>query len=105
MVLCCSDGKIALHRTRLQKFTVLLDILEDGPDLNQLTDPYPSLTLVLPHMKLEVIHALSKLIYCGDSGNLTQEVMGEIITIIRPEYGGNQNGSKESNEIISEKRK
>ena len=99
VVLCCSDGKIALHRTRLQKFTVLLDMLEDGQDLNQLTDPYGSLTLVLPHLKLEVIHALSKLIYCGDSGNLTQEVMSEIITIIRPEYGGNQNGPKEGETI------
>ena len=57
-------------------------------DLSECTDPWGNLTIVLPHLETGVLHALCRLIYCGDSGGLTCDGMNDILGIIRPEYGG-----------------
>ena len=96
--LCCSDGKVNMHRHQLKKFTVLLD-LEDIEKLPEyLTDPWGHLTLILPNLKIEVLLALGRLIYCGDSGNLSHEAMQEIVRIIRPEFGGCQDKMNDIND-------
>ena len=94
IILCCSDGKIALHQARIDKFTVLLDSLKSELCLEELADPWGNLVLVLPHLKMEVVHALGRLIYCGDSGDLKKEIMQELMDIIRPEFGGNKRVQK-----------
>ena len=97
--LCCKDGRVAVHSTTLRKFTVLLDMLDDATDY---TDPWGTLTLVLPDLNTGVVHALCQLMYCGDSGSMTGEEMNDIMNIIRPEFGGSSLGCSsvdESNDV------
>ena len=93
VTLCCSNGKVAMHRTHLKKFTILLDIVDDIT-WAECVNPWGAITLILPQHTTEVLQALGRLIYCGDSGNLTGDVMQEIVKIIRPEFGGDQGGPK-----------
>ena len=54
----------------------------------ELTDPWGTVTIVLPHLRMESIQALSRLLYCGNSGNLSNVIMEEILNYVRPEFGG-----------------
>ena len=85
--LCLSDGQITLHRSRLVKFTTLLDFANDK-ELRDYADPWGCLTLILPHFNIKAALALGRLMYCGDSGNVTSCVMQEVNSVIRPEFGG-----------------
>ena len=57
-------------------------------NMPELTDPWGTVTIVLPHLRMESIQALSRLLYCGNSGNLSNVVMEEILSYVRPEFGG-----------------
>ena len=81
--LCLSDGKISLHRSKLIKFTTLLDFSYE--DLNNAMDPWGVVTLILPNFRMESALALGRLIYCGDSGYVTNRVKKEISSVLRPE--------------------
>ena len=87
--LCLGDGKILLHRLQLVKFTTMLDFAKDK--LQDYVDPWGILTLVMPHFKMETLQALGRLMYCGDSGYMSEGVMQDIKGILRPEYGGKSN--------------
>ena len=82
--LCLSDGKISLHRSKLMKFTTLLDFSYE--DLNNAMDPWGIVTLILPNFKMESAKALGRLIYCGDSGFLNNKVKKEISSVLRPKF-------------------
>ena len=58
------------------------------------TDPWGTVTIVVPHLKMESIHALSRLLYCGNSGNLSNVIMEEILNYVRPEFGGFKQNQK-----------
>ena len=82
--LCLSGGKILLHSLQIVKFTTILDFAKDK--LQDYVDPWGILTLVMPHFKMETLEALGRLMYCGDSGNVSEEVMQDINGILKPEY-------------------
>ena len=89
VILSCKGGKVFVHKKILAKFTVLLDLIK-GSGLAECSDPFGVLTIVLPDLDFTVLQALCRLIFIGDSGNLTSEGMSDIVGIIRPEYGGSQ---------------
>ena len=111
--LCLSDGQIKLHSSRLVKFTTLLDFVYDK-ELHDYADPWGCLTLILPHFNIKAALALGRLMYCGDSGNVTSCVMQEVNSVIRPEFGGvssvkppqhSKVNDKESKKVPSENQK
>ena len=84
---CEGGGKMFFHQDRLRKFTNILDFAHTDK-LHELADPWGNLTIIMPWVKLDVLQALGQLIYLGNSGNLTDEIMQEILLFIRPEFGG-----------------
>ena len=84
--LCLSGGKILLHSLQIVKFTTILDFAKDK--LQDYVDPWGILTLVMPHFKMETLEALGRLMYCGDTGYMSEGMMQDIKGILRPEYGG-----------------
>ena len=63
-------------------------------NMPEVTDPWGTVTIVVPHLKMESIHALSRLLYCGNSGNLSNVIMEEILNYVRPEFGGFKHNQK-----------
>ena len=63
----------------------------------EVTDPWGTVTIVVPHLKMESIQALSRLLYCGNSGNLSNVIMEEILNYVRPEFGGFKQNQKPMN--------
>ena len=66
------DGKMFFHQDKLLKFTNILDFANEDK-LLELADPWGTLTIVMPWVKMEVFQALGRLVYMGDSGNLSDE--------------------------------
>ena len=75
---CEGGGKMFFHQDRLRKFTNILDFAHTDK-LHELADPWGNLTIIMPWVKLDVLRALGQLIYLGNSGNLTDEIMQDIL--------------------------
>ena len=83
----CSDGKISLHQVALRKFTNILDFATSD-EVHQLKDPWGTLTLVVPHLKMEVLTTLGEFIYRGETGKVSNAALQNVLAFIRPEFGG-----------------
>ena len=68
--ICCSDGKAIFHVDRLLQFTNLLDFALEEENLDHHQDPFGNMTILTPHLQLESVNALGRLIYCGETGQL-----------------------------------
>ena len=104
--ICCSDGRAIFHVDRLLQFTNLLDFALEEENLDHHQDPFGNMTILTPHLKLESVTALGRLIYCGDTGQIRKDTINDIIPMIRSEYGSlslNISDSKSKCEAVSQK--
>ena len=82
----CSDGKIFFHQVALRKFTNILDFATSD-EVHQLKDPWGTLTIVVPHLKMEVLTTLGEFIYRGETGKVSNAALQNVLAYIRPELG------------------
>ena len=82
----CSDGKIFFHQVALRKFTNILDFATSD-EVHQLKDPWGTLTIVVPHLKMEVLTPLGEFIYRGETGKVSNSALQNVLAYIRPELG------------------
>ena len=82
----CSDGKIFFHQIALRKFTNILDFATSD-EVHQLKDPWGTLTIVVPHLKMEVLTTLGEFIYKGETGKVSNAALQNVLAYIRPELG------------------
>ena len=88
--LCCQNGQMVFHEERLRMFTTILDFDLTLDNIRELSNLWGTVKIIIPDMEIQIVQALGRLIYRGDTGNLTQEAMQEIMKYIRPAFGGYQ---------------
>ena len=76
--------------TKRGSFTTILDFDLTLDNIRELSNSWGTVKIIIPDLEIQIVQALGRLIYCGDTENLAQEAMQEIIKYIRPAFGGHQ---------------
>ena len=73
-------------KVSLRKFTNILDFATSD-EVHQLKDPWGTLTIVVPHLKMEVLTTLGEFIYRGETGKVSNAALKNVLAYIRPKLG------------------